>query len=331
MLARVIFGAAPTLLGAIVVVVISGVVGIPAGLFAGYYGGRTESIIMRILDALLAFPALLLAILVVATFGRGLTTAVLALGVIYIPAMARLVRSVTLVQRNQAYVDAGVALGYSDRRIIFRHILPNLVAAIVVQSSIDLAYAILDIAALSFLGLGQQPPDPDWGSMLSDGRSYLLQNPLPAMSAGLAIMLAVIAFNLVGDGLRAQLDPGSASDDRLPAVRPACRRCWRSTGLTVAFRTMAGAVHAVNGLDLDLRAGEIVGLVGESGSGKSVTSRAIMGLLPRRTSEVSGSVRLAGRELVGLPESEYRRVRGEQVAIDLPGPADRTRPAVPRR
>ena len=206
-LARVIFGAAPTLLGAIVVVVISGVVGIPAGLFAGYYGGRTESIIMRILDALLAFPALLLAILVVATFGRGLTTAVLALGVIYIPAMARLVRSVTLVQRNQAYVDAGVALGYSDRRIIFRHILPNLVAAIVVQSSIDLAYAILDIAALSFLGLGQQPPDPDWGSMLSDGRSYLLQNPMPAMSAGLAIMLAVIAFNLVGDGLRAQLDP----------------------------------------------------------------------------------------------------------------------------
>ena len=101
----------------------------------------------------------------------------------------------------------GVALGYSDRRIIFRHILPNLVAAIVVQSSIDLAYAILDIAALSFLGLGQQPPDPDWGSMLSDGRSYLLQNPLPAVSAGLAIMIAVIAFNLVGDGLRAQLDP----------------------------------------------------------------------------------------------------------------------------
>ncbi len=206
-LARVIFGAAPTLLGAIVVVVISGVVGIPAGLFAGYYGGRTESIVMRILDALLAFPPLLLAILVVATFGRGLTTAVMALGIIYIPAMARLVRSVTLVQRNQAYVDAGVALGYPDRRIIFRHILPNLVAAIVVQSSIDLAYAILDIAALSFLGLGQQPPDPDWGSMLSDGRSYLLQNPLPAMSAGIAIMLAVIAFNLVGDGLRAQLDP----------------------------------------------------------------------------------------------------------------------------
>ena len=205
--ARIVFGAQPTLLGAFVVILISGAIGIPLGLVAGYYGGRIDAAIMRVLDALLAFPALLLAILVVATFGRGLFTVVVALGVIYVPAMARLVRSVTLVQRSLAYVDAARVLGFSDRRVIFRHILPNLVAAVVVQSTIDLAYAILDIAALSFLGLGQQPPDPDWGSMLSDGRAYLLQNPWPAVSAGLAIMLAVVSFNLVGDGLRAQLDP----------------------------------------------------------------------------------------------------------------------------
>lgn len=204
---RILYGAAPTLLGAVVVILISGAIGIPLGLVAGYYGGRVDAAIMRVLDALLAFPALLLAILVVATFGRGLLTVVLALGVIYVPAMARLVRSVTLVQRSLAYVDAARVLGFSDLRILFRHILPNLVAAVVVQSTIDLAYAILDIAALSFLGLGQQPPDPDWGSMLSDGRAYLLQNPWPALSAGIAIMLAVISFNLVGDGLRAQLDP----------------------------------------------------------------------------------------------------------------------------
>ena len=177
------------------------------GLIAGYFRGFADELIMRILDALLAFPALLLAILVVATFGRGLGTVVIALGVIYVPAMARLVRSVTLVQRSLAYVDAGRALGFSDGRILFRHILPNLVAAVVVQSTIDLAYAILDIAALSFLGLGQQPPDPDWGSMLSDGRAYLLQNAWPAMSAGLAIMFTVVSFNLVGDGLRSQFDP----------------------------------------------------------------------------------------------------------------------------
>jgi len=204
---RIVFGAQPTLLGAVVVVLISGLIGIPLGLVAGYYGGRIDALIMRVLDALLAFPALLLAILVVATFGRGLGTVVVALGVIYVPAMARLVRSVTLVQRSLAYVDAGRALGFSDGRILFRHILPNLVAAVVVQSTIDLAYAILDIAALSFLGLGQQPPDPDWGSMLSDGRAYLLQNAWPAMSAGLAIMFTVVSFNLVGDGLRSQFDP----------------------------------------------------------------------------------------------------------------------------
>jgi peptide/nickel transport system permease protein len=204
---RIVYGAAPTLLGALVVIVISGAIGIPLGLVAGYYGGRVDAAIMRVLDALLAFPALLLAILVVATFGRGLLTVVIALGIIYVPAMARLIRGVTLVQRSLSYVDAARVLGYSDFRILFRHILPNLVAAVVVQSTIDLAYAILDIAALSFLGLGQQPPDPDWGSMLSDGRAYLLQNPWPAVSAGIAIMLAVISFNLVGDGLRAQLDP----------------------------------------------------------------------------------------------------------------------------
>jgi peptide/nickel transport system permease protein len=205
--ARIVFGARPTLLGAFVVIVISGIIGIPLGLIAGFYGGRVDFVITRVLDALLAFPALLLAILVVATFGSGLGTVVVALGIIYVPAMARLVRSVTLVHARLAYVDAGRALGFSNRRIMLRHILPNLVAAVVVQSTIDLAYAILDIAALSFLGLGQQPPDPDWGSMLADARSYLLQDPWPAMSAGIAIALAVVSVNLVGDGLRSQLDP----------------------------------------------------------------------------------------------------------------------------
>jgi peptide/nickel transport system permease protein len=205
--ARIVHGARPTLLGAFVVILISGVIGIPLGLVAGYYGGKVDALIMRVLDALLAFPALLLAILVVATFGRGLGTAVVALGIIYVPAMARLVRSVTLVHARLAYVDACRALGYSDRRILFRHILPNLVAAVVVQSTIDLAYAILDIAALSFLGLGQQPPDPDWGSMLADARMYLLQSPWPALASGVSIMLAVVSINLIGDGLRAQLDP----------------------------------------------------------------------------------------------------------------------------
>ena len=205
--ARLVYGAQATLLGAIVVVLVSSIIGIPLGLISGFYGGRTDNVIMRGLDMLLAFPALLLAILIVATFGRGLTTAAFALGIVYVPAIARLVRSVTLVQRNQAYVEAARAQGYPQRRIIFRHVLPNITSPIIVQSSVDLAYAILDIAALSFLGLGVQPPDPDWGSMVSEGRTWMLLSPWTAVVGGLAIMVAVIAFNLVGDGLRAQLDP----------------------------------------------------------------------------------------------------------------------------
>jgi peptide/nickel transport system permease protein len=162
---------------------------------------------MRILDMLLAFPALLLAILIVATFGRGLSYTVVALGIVYIPAIARVVRSVTLVQRHQLYIEAARATGVENRRILFRHLLPNVMSPILVHSSVDLAYAILDIAALSFLGLGIQPREPDWGSMLAEGRSFLLLSPYVSIFSGLAIMIAVIAFNLVGDGLRAQFDP----------------------------------------------------------------------------------------------------------------------------
>lgn len=204
---RLVYGARPTLLGAICVVFIAYLVGVPLGLISGYYGGRLDTIIMRCLDMLLAFPALLLAILIVATFGRGLTNTVIALGIVYIPAITRVVRSATLVQRNLNYVEAAKGSGMSDARILFRHLLPNVASPILVQGSNDLAYAILDIAALSFLGLGIQPPDPDWGSMLAEGRSFLLLSPYTSIFSGLAIMLAVIAFNWFSDGLRAQLDP----------------------------------------------------------------------------------------------------------------------------
>jgi peptide/nickel transport system permease protein len=204
---RIVYGTRTALGGALLVVLLSLLIGIPLGLVAGYYGGWIDGLIMRSLDMLLAFPALLLAILIVATFGRSLTNAVIALGIVYVPALARLVRGVTLVQKEQAYIEAARAVGYGDGRILFRHLLPNLLSPILVHSTVDLAYAILDMAALSFLGLGVQPPTPDWGAILSDGRSYLLLSPYTAVSAGVAIMIAVIAFNLFGDGLRAQLDP----------------------------------------------------------------------------------------------------------------------------
>lgn len=204
---RIAYGARPTLLGAVFVVLIAYSVGVPLGLAAGYYRGRVDSVIMRALDMLLAFPALLLAILIVATFGRGLGNTVLALGVVYIPAITRVVRGATLVQSNLNYVEAARSSGMGDGRILFKHLLPNVASPILVQGSNDVAYAILDIAALSFLGLGIQPPDPDWGSMLADGRSFLLLSPYVSVFAGIAIMVTVIAVNWFSDGLRAQLDP----------------------------------------------------------------------------------------------------------------------------
>ena len=206
-LSRIIWGGRSTLLAALGVVLLSELIGIPLGLMAGYFGGRVDAIITRGLDVILAFPPLLLAFVTASVFGRGLENAVLTLSVTYAPLIARVVRSVVLVERETQYVEAAKALGASDSRILTLHIPRNIVSPILVQSSIDLAYAILDLAALGFLGLGVQPPTADWGAMLSEGREHLLISPNLAIAAGIAVMLSVIAFNLVGDGLRAHFDP----------------------------------------------------------------------------------------------------------------------------
>jgi peptide/nickel transport system permease protein len=204
---RLVYGAQNTLIGAFVAVLIAEGIGVPLGLAAAYYGRRTETVVMRGVDMAFAFPGLILAILICSTFGRGLTMSAVSLGILYSPSIVRLVRSITLVEKSKAYVEAARALGYPNRRIIFRHILPNITSPIIVQTSIYLAGAILDIAALSYLGLGVQPPYPDWGSMVAEGNSYLLLAPYTALFAGLITAITVVALNLVGDGLRAQFDP----------------------------------------------------------------------------------------------------------------------------
>ncbi len=206
-LSRVIWGGRSTLVAALAVVILSELVGIPLGLIAGYFGGATDTVISRSLEVILAFPPLLLAFVVISVFGRGFENAVIALSITYVPLIARVVRSAVLVERETPYVEAARALGASDSRILAQHILRNIASPILVQSSLDLAYTILDLAALGFLGLGVQPPTPDWGGMISEGRAHLLINPSEALTAGVAVMISVIAFNVVGDGLRAQFDP----------------------------------------------------------------------------------------------------------------------------
>lgn len=207
LLTRLFYGGRTTLLSAIGVVAFSVIVGVPLGLVSGYYGGLADTVIGRVCDVLLAFPSLLLAFVLVAGFGRGMGSAMVALGIVYVPMLARLVRSLTLVEKNKTYVEAANSIGYSDVRIMFRHILPNCVSTITVQITLDLAYAILDLASLSFLGLGVQPPTADWGAMLDEGRNFLLQNPLLALAPGIAIIITVVALNIFSDGLHQYFEP----------------------------------------------------------------------------------------------------------------------------
>jgi peptide/nickel transport system permease protein len=206
-LSRLIFGTRSAVGGALLVVLMSELIGVPLGIWAAYRGGVLDEAVTRFWDMLLAFPPLLLAFAVVAAFGPGLFKSALALGILYVPFTARVARSVTLVQKEMTYTEAARAMGYGHGRIVFRHILPNCLSPVIVVSSLDIAYAMLDLAALSFLGLGVQPPLPDWGTMLAEGQQVLLTAPHVALSSGLAIVLAVLGFNLLGDGLRDVLDP----------------------------------------------------------------------------------------------------------------------------
>jgi ABC-type dipeptide/oligopeptide/nickel transport system permease subunit len=204
---RLVYGARISLSVGFLTVGSAILVGIVLGAFAGYIGGRTDNILMRILDVLLAFPSLLLAIAIVSVLGPGLSNALLAIAIVSIPAYARVMRASVLTAKQEEYVQAARVLGVSPTRILFRHILPNAISPLIVQGTLGIGTAILETAALSFLGLGAQPPTPEWGSMLSAERNQVFSAPHLVFFPGLAIMLNVLGFNLLGDGLRDALDP----------------------------------------------------------------------------------------------------------------------------
>ena len=206
-LSRVIYGSRVALFVAVTAVAIALVLGVTMGLLAGFVGGWLDMLLMRVTDIMLAFPYLLLAIAIVAALGTGLQNTTLAVGIWATPAFARLARSQVIGLKNREYVTAAQALGARPRRVVLRHVLPNSIPPIIVFASLYMANAILLEAALSFLGLGIQPPQPSWGLMVSSGRDFLRIAPHIATIPGVAIMLAVLGFNLMGDGLRDALDP----------------------------------------------------------------------------------------------------------------------------
>jgi peptide/nickel transport system permease protein len=204
---RVLYGASISLLIGLISVSIASLGGVTAGLISGYYGGWADTLLMRTIDVMLAFPGILLSLVIVSMLGPSITNLMIAVGISSIPGYARLTRGSVLSAREELYVESARAVGVPDGLILVRHILPNIAAPLIVAATLGVGSAILSAAALSFIGLGSQPPSPEWGRMLSEGRQYLRDQWWIATCPGLMIMLAVLAMNLMGDGLRDALDP----------------------------------------------------------------------------------------------------------------------------
>jgi dipeptide transport system permease protein len=207
MLSRLIYGAQYSLFIGIVVVSIALVGGIVIGLVAGFFGGWVDTVIMRVMDVILAFPSLLLALVLVAVLGPGLTNAMIAIAIVYQPHFARLARAAVMSEMKREYVTAARVAGAGNLRLMFKTILPNCLAPLIVQATLSFSSAVLDSAALGFLGMGAQPPSPEWGTMLAEAREFILSAWWVVTFPGIAILVSVLAINLMGDGLRDALDP----------------------------------------------------------------------------------------------------------------------------
>ena len=206
-LSRLIFGSRLSLIEGVVSVLLAMMIGVPIGVFSGYVGGKVDTILMRLIDILLAFPGVLLAVAIISILGPSLTNAMISVGIYTVPMFARLARGSTLSVKEEPYIEACRAIGISNVRILCRHVFPNISAHLFVMATLRVGISILTASSLSFLGLGAQPPSPEWGAMLSNGRNYLLVAPHLVAFPGLAIILLVLGINLLQDGLRLALDP----------------------------------------------------------------------------------------------------------------------------
>jgi peptide/nickel transport system permease protein len=207
LLSRILVGARPTVILAVFATLLGSLIGAVIGTLSAFLGGRADEIIMRILDAIMAIPSLLFALLIVTALGANAANALIAIGIAFAPGMARITRSVALAVRKQDYVNAAVARGESSGFIVLREMLPNVIAPIIVEATIRVAFAVMTLATLSFLGLGAQPPSSEWGLMVAEAREYLFRNPWMMIWPGLSIAVVAIGFNLFGDGLRDAMNP----------------------------------------------------------------------------------------------------------------------------
>ena len=333
-LSRLIWGTQVSLLVGISATALAALFGSLIGLVAGYARGATDSILMRFVDMLMAFPYILLAIAIVAALGPGLLNALYAIALVNIPFFARNIRGVTVSIRNREFVDAARLSGKSHTAILFTEVLPNVLPVIVITMSTTVGWMILETAGLSFLGLGAQPPTADLGSMLGQARAQLFTAPHASIIPGIMIFVLVMSINLLGDGIRDVLDPRlrSGALDRPMAVTKIDRRTRPAAtladapalvveNLSTGFDNGDSITPAVRDISFRLGKGECLGLIGESGSGKSVTALSLMGLVASPPGVITdGAAYVDGKDTFSLREQELVGLRGARVAYVFQDP-----------
>lgn len=340
-LSRLIWGTRISLAVGLSATIIAAFFGSLLGLVAGYAGGRTDTLIMRGIDMVMAFPYILLALAIVAVLGPGLLNALYAIALVNIPFFARNIRGITLGLSRREFVDAARLSGKSPVQILFLEILPNVLPVIVITMSTTVGWMILETAGLSFLGLGAQPPQADLGSMLGEGRKILFTAPHVSIIPGLMIFALVMSINLFGDGVRDILDPRlRAGSLTRPVSRTAVHRkadeipapsekggVLDVRQMRTEFQIGSSVYKAVGGVDLNLKEGECLGVVGESGSGKSVTAMSIMGLVPTPPGRIAGGAAyLDGEDLFAASDRRIRDLRGGSVAYVFQDPLSTLHP-----
>jgi peptide/nickel transport system permease protein len=334
---RVLAGARTSLGIGIGGVVFAFLIGVPLGMLAAYRGGRLDFLLMRGIDIMLSFPDIVFALAIVAILGANTQNVILAVGIVSVPVFARTARAVTQSILAEPYVEGSVSLGCSPLRVMTRHVLPNIAGILLTLASLLFATTLLSASGLSFLGLGTQPPEPEWGTMLGESRSYLRSHPHLATFPGLCLALSALGFNLLGEALRTVYDPAAVhsrskfgsifadligrarpprpnqvrdSSDAAPALKPI-----ETKDLRVAFLPSKSPIEVVRGISLTVEKGRTLAIVGESGSGKSTLLRAVATLLPRQAGITAGSASISGIELRGLSPKEVQELRRKKIGV----------------
>jgi peptide/nickel transport system permease protein len=335
-LSRLLYGGRASFIGVAEAMVVTLILAVPFGLLSGYLRGRTDSAISGVIDVLMAIPGIIVLLMSVSVFGNTLTPAMIALGVLNAPSLARVIRSATIGVSSELYVAAARVVGLKPGQIMRRHILPRVIGPMVVNASILCGGALLVQSGLAFLGFGVQPPAPSWGSMVQEGGTVLYEDAWLIWPSGLVIALTVLSFILIGDAIRdsAQLSrSGQSPAGRRAALRRAARAAARVTedsagtgpaaaapallevtDLSVVIPTVNGVRTVVEKVNFSVARGETVALVGESGCGKTVTALSVLGLPPGGGHISGGSVQFQGRRLDRLNAAEWRRLRGSGIS-----------------